>query len=372
MNGNRQIRLCLVSHTMKMGGMERVMAGYANYAAQKSGTTVHLVLLLQEEQFYQLDERVILYKPDYRLHEMPRWLYALRTLLWLRKIVRKISPDTVLSFGEYWNSFVLVATVGLPYPKYISDRSNPADNLKFVHEIVRRLIYPTASGFIAQTELAARIIKSKTGLANAIVVGNPVRKINGDIAANRKNIIVNVGRMIPYKQQSKLIEIFEKTGRTDWVLRILGDGPLFDELKSLVATKGIGDRVELPGAVNEIDDQLLEAKVFAFTSNYEGFPNALAEGMSAGLAPVSFDCPTGPADLIEDGVNGFLVPLDDDNLFLQRLVELMNDEVLLSELARKARESMQRFSEERVCEAITGFILNKKECLETETMPYSY
>lgn len=364
MREDGQTRICLVSHTLKMGGMERVMAGYANYAAGKPGTIVNLILLLQEVQFYQLDDKVIIHKPDFKLHEMPRWLYAIRTLLWLRKMVRRINPDTLVSFGEYWNSFVLVATLGLPYPKYISDRSNPVDNLKFIHEIIRRLVYRTATGFISQTALAAQIIKRKTGLSNAIVVGNPIRGIKSDNTLDRKNIILNVGRMIPYKQQSKLIEIFEKTGRTDWILRILGDGPLFDELKSLIEARGISDRVELTGKVADIDKYLLEAKVFAFTSNYEGFPNALAEGMAAGLAPVSFDCPTGPSDLIEDGVNGFLVPLDDDSLFLQRLLELMDDEILLNEFACKARESMSRFSEERVCEAITDFILNRKKIPE--------
>jgi glycosyltransferase involved in cell wall biosynthesis len=343
-----------------MGGMERIMAGFANYLVNRPDTNVYLVLLLKEERFYNLDKHIKIIEPAFFLKEMPRWKYAMRMLFWLRSYIKKINPDTILSLGEYWNSFMLVATFGLSYPKFISDRSNPIDNMNFIHETIRRIIYKTATGFIAQTELAASIIMKKTGLSNYIVTGNPIRNIHVDSNLVRNNVIINVGRLIPLKQQARLIKIFARIPFKEWRLKILGNGGLYNDLKLLIESKQLQNRVELLGKVKDVDPYLHDAKIFAFTSNYEGFPNALAEGMAAGLAPISFDCPSGPSDLIQDGVNGYLIPLDDDEIFFKRLMNLINDENLINKFGANAKVSMLKYDETKVNDSVFKFILNRE------------
>jgi len=356
-----KIKICLVSHTMKVGGMERVMAGFANFIVNKPDMEVYLILLLREDHFYKLDERIIIIEPKYLLNEIQRWKYLVRTLFWLRSSILKIKPDTILSFGEYWNSFMLVATLGLSYPKFISDRSNPVDNMNFIHETIRKYTYKTATGFVAQTSLAANIIMKKTGLSNSIVVGNPIRSMTENISTARQNIIVNVGRLIPLKQQAKLIGMFAKIASKGWKLQILGDGPLFNNLSNLINELGLQGKVELLGSVKNVDEYLLKAKIFAFTSYYEGFPNALAEGMVAGLAPISFDCPAGPSDLIINGQNGFLIPLSNDELYLQKLKVLISDDRLIEQFGLKARETINNsFEEYKVADSIFDFIMKKE------------
>lgn len=356
-------KVCLISHTMHMGGMERAMAGLANCFVKKPGLKIYLILLLKMERYYPLNTDIEIIEPPFLLKSMPKWLYAIRTLFWLRGTIKRISPSTILSFGEYWNSFVLIATRGLNYPKYVSDRSNPLDNFRFFHEFLRKYLYKSATGIIAQTQSAAEILMQKTGNKNSLVVGNPIRNIHNK-GENRGNIIISVGRLIPFKQHAKLIKLFDELKDPSWKLQILGDGPLYDDLVKLINELGLESQVELLGSVKNVDDYLLKAKIFAFTSYYEGFPNALAEGMSAGLAPISFDCPAGPADLITDGKNGFLIPLNNDELFINRLKVLTSDEKLIEHFGSEARKFINNnYGESKVSDSILNFILADKRYL---------
>ncbi len=116
-----------------------------------------------------------------------------------------------------------------------------------------------------------------------------------------------MGRFISSKQQSLLINIFDTIDDNNWKLIFLGDGPKLQELKSKAKTKKSFGRIIFEGNVSNVDEYYAKSKIFAFTSNSEGFPNALAEAMSAGCACISFDCIAGPSDLIKDEINGYLI-----------------------------------------------------------------
>jgi len=84
----------------------------------------------------------------------------------------------------------------------------------------------------------------------------------------------------------------------------------------------------MPGACSDMAEQMSRASIFALSSRFEGFPLVLCEAMSKGLAPVSFDCPTGPAEMIDDGRNGLLVPLGDVEAFAAALTRMIGDDEL--------------------------------------------
>ncbi len=110
--------------------------------------------------------------------------------------------------------------------------------------------------------------------------------------------------------------------------------------------------------MTDVDSQYLKSKIFAFTSNSEGFPNVIGEALSAGLPVVSYDCVAGPSEMIVDGENGFLVPVFDDDLFQKRLQQLIDDEELRQKMARKAPESVEKFSIEKIGQQYLDFILS--------------
>ena len=109
----------------------------------------------------------------------------------------------------------------------------------------------------------------------------------------------------------------------DWDLIILGDGEERDGLNLMLFDLEISDRVYLPGRVGNISEWYERADLFVLSSRLEGFPNVLLEAMAYGLPCISFDCDTGPRDMIQDGVNGILVNPKEKELGLLNAIEKM-------------------------------------------------
>jgi len=146
------------------------------------------------------------------------------------------------------------------------------------------------------------------------------------------------------KGHEDLLKAFAETDQPDWVLVICGDGPLRNFLQRRAADLGIADQTRFVGTVAELRPYLIRAGVFAFSSYSEGFPNALAEAMMAGVPSVSYDCLTGPAELIEDQVNGLLVPVGDVAGLSAAMLRLMQNPALAKDLGHRASLLAARLS----------------------------
>lgn len=352
--------------------MERVMSELAiNFAASKSND-VHVVLYgIKRDVFYSLPSNITLHKPEFEFTNKRRVWSTIKTLFFLREKIKNIHPDIVLSLGEYWNSFVLLSMLGLNYPVYVSDRCKPDKYLGVVHEKLRKMLYPSAAGIIAQTEVARNVYAQKKLNSNVRVIGNPIRQIKkSENFDKKKNIVLTVGRLIESKHHDRLIQIFSKIKNDDWKLVIVGGDALKQDgltrLKELVKNMKLEDRVEFTGNVSDVDSYYLKSKIFALTSSSEGFPNVIGEAMSAGLPVVSYDCIAGPSEMIEDGVNGYLVPQFNDQLFLLKLEKLINDDDLREKMGSKGRSMIKNFSSEQISKKFYSFIA------EYESTPNQY
>ncbi|MGV8952143.1 MAG: glycosyltransferase [Cypionkella sp.] len=125
-------------------------------------------------------------------------------------------------------------------------------------------------------------------------------------------IVMTAGRLAAVKDHRTLIEAFALLRRDRMAkLAILGDGPLRAELTALVAERGLGDDVILPGFVPDIRPHLAMADLFVLTSTSEGFGNVIVEAMAAGVPVVTTDCPHGPREILQDGELGELTPVGD-------------------------------------------------------------
>jgi len=342
--------------------MERVMSKLAGYFAKKNNIEVHLILYgKSREIFFPLPESVYVYKPSFVFTDHRRIVSTFKTLFFLRKIVKRIKPDTILSFGEYWNSFVLLSLIGFDFPIYVSDRCQPTKSLGKLHDRFRKWLYPSASGIIVQTSMAKKIYERQNLNNNIKVIGNPIHQIslNGK-PQDKENIILTVGRLIESKHHDRLIKIFKDLSLSEWKLVIVGGDALkqsgLKELKRLVKKLGMEDKVEFTGTVSDVESYYKKSKIFAFTSSSEGFPNVIGEAMSAGLPVIAYDCVAGPSDLIEDEENGFLIPLFNDKMYSKKLKDLMNDEKLQSRLGKASKELVKKFSVENTAEEYYLFI----------------
>jgi GalNAc-alpha-(1->4)-GalNAc-alpha-(1->3)-diNAcBac-PP-undecaprenol alpha-1,4-N-acetyl-D-galactosaminyltransferase len=355
-------KICLVIPSLQPGGMERVMSELAGYFYQRMDLQVHLILYGKEpEAFYKVPPAITIHRPVSDFNDKFRQVASLKRLFFLRRTIIGISPDAVLSFGEYWNSFVLLAMVGLPYPVFISDRCSPVMTFGNFHRVLRRVLYRQAKGVIAQTEKAKELYLSQFRNENVCVIGNPIRRIaDHGLTYSRENIVLTIGRLIKTKHHDKMIEIFAHISSPDWKLIIVGEDALkqnnMDHLKDLIKDLKMDDRIILAGNQPNVEDYYLKSKIFAFTSSSEGFPNVIGEAMSAGLPVVAFNCVAGPEELIINGRTGYLVPLFDYEEFEARLRLLMEDENLRTRLGSGGIEKIREFSIEKIGAKLYDFI----------------
>ncbi len=358
------MKLCLVIPSLQAGGMERVMSELAGYFALKKDIKLHLVLYgITREIFYPTPNNLIIHKPSFRFNNRWRMFYTFRTLCYLRNTIKKINPDSILSFGEYWNSFVLIALLGLRYPVFISDRCQPDKILGKFHDRLRKLIYLKAEGIIAQTERAKEIFHKQLGHKNIKVIGNPIRLIKTRDDLVKENIVLMVGRFIKTKHQDKLIDLFIRISKPGWKLVLLGYDHLkqnnSEKLKKIIADNHAEDSVILEGKQVDVEAFYHKSKIFAFTSSSEGFPNVIGEAMSAGLPVIAFDCVAGPSELIKNNENGFLIPLFDYKQFQKKLEILMSDSEIRHKFGTNALDSIKKYSISNIGEEVLNFILSE-------------
>jgi GalNAc-alpha-(1->4)-GalNAc-alpha-(1->3)-diNAcBac-PP-undecaprenol alpha-1,4-N-acetyl-D-galactosaminyltransferase len=334
-------KICLVIPSMKAGGMERVMSELANYFSNDNTFEIHLIILVKGSRFYEISKNVIIHEPEFDVKNKVGFNIYLRTIYFLRSEIKKIKPSSVLSFGEKYNSFVLIATLFLGVRVFVSDRSQPNKNWGWFHNNLRNVVYRTAAGIISQTNYSKMLLEKLTKHNNIIVIPNPVRIESGNNFI-RKNVILNVGRLIPSKRIDLLLDIFAEIPDNDYQLWIVGDGEQHNDLVIRAKNLNISERVVFWGARKDVDFFYGQAKIFAFTSTSEGFPNSLLEALASGLPSIAFDCIAGPSDLIVDGENGFLIPELDVNLYKLRLNYLMNDNHYHS-IASNTKDSVRKF-----------------------------
>jgi glycosyltransferase involved in cell wall biosynthesis len=345
----------MVLPSNKCGGMERVLINIANYLAADN-VNVSFIFMGKGDAFYKLDKKIEVYDPDF---ENKNKLYKLFGLLFfLRKTIKSIHPHAILSFGEMYNSFVLLSCIGTKQRVFVSDRSKPNKDWGIFHNLLRKILYKKATGIIAQTSFAKDFIFKETKNKNITVIGNPIKAINHLGKEQRTNKIIYVGRLIKSKRVDLLMDIFLKTDNDFWLLQIVGDGPEKEYLEGKVKKMGVTNKIVFEGSQNEINKYYLTSSIFVFASNSEGFPNAIGEAMSAGLPIVCFNCIAGTGDLVKDGVNGFLIENDDVEDFTKKLSLLMSNPELRDSLGKESLLLSKKFDNELISKAYFDFLIS--------------
>ncbi len=348
--------ICFVGGGLQGGGQERALSNLANHYSSQ-GYEIALINLFKTDVFYELDNRIKVIWPKIDRTKHKRLAYALMIVPYLRRTIRRTKPDVIISFGEWFNPFVILSTRLLNVPVYVFDRMGPEMRLDPLIQYSRKILYRYASGVIVQTTTAASIVAQKTGAKNIVVIPNPVNPVSADISHKEKRIIT-VGRLSPEKGHSILIRAFSRLENKDWQLFIVGDGSERPALEREASSLGVSGRVKFLGHLKEFSSVLGESEVFVLPSFHEGFPNALLEAMSVPLACISSDCVAGPGEIIKNGVNGLLVKPGDEEEFAKAIERLIIDPEMRHKLAAEAYKVRETFNIERIAGRITSFIDN--------------
>ena len=354
-------KIVLICPSLRAGGSERVMSELANYWSRNPLLEIYLILLTNQKQFYTIDPRVHIITPkhNYKKNFISKSIFKYLTLFFIRSTCLKIQPASILSFNERYNNIVLLALIGLKLKVYVSDRNNPFMKIGVFHNFLRTKLYKNSAGIIAQTQRAKTVLGENTKNKNIKVIPNPLREIENTKLARQqfeKKIILNVGRNVAQKNQLELIDIFSKCDYSKWILKIVGSGPLNSALIKKAQELGIEQHVQIIKFTKSIDVYYSEADIFAFTSLYEGFPNALVEAMAHGIACISYDCPTGPSDIINNGINGSLIPLSNMKSYSENLNLIMSNDDLRIQYSKNATDVKRMFCIERIANNYLHFI----------------
>ena len=355
-------RLVLVIPSLQAGGMERVMSELINQFVQKDTLEIHLVLYgIKRDIFYPVPDSVTIHKPPFEFNNSRRLISSVCTLFFLRKTIKNINPVSVLSFGELWNNFVLLALMGTNISVVVSDRCQPDKSLGKMHDFLRKRLYKRASTIVCQTKTAKEIYQHNLGELNFEVIGNPIREIKNNEHIQKEKIVLSVGRLIKSKNFDQLISIYARINPPDWKLVIVGDDALNQktmlQLEHQIIDLQLDGRVILAGEQKDVEAYYNHASIFAFTSSSEGFPNVIGEAMSVGLPVIAYDCTAGPADLISDGQTGFLIPLHDQKKFEEKLKLLMENVVLREEFASNAKQKIKAFEAAAISEQFLDVLI---------------
>jgi GalNAc-alpha-(1->4)-GalNAc-alpha-(1->3)-diNAcBac-PP-undecaprenol alpha-1,4-N-acetyl-D-galactosaminyltransferase len=336
-------RLAIVVPSLKIGGMERVSVVLANEFARRAEYEVHLVALSNDGVAFEVNGAVHLHLPPFSTSKLSFPVAVIRALRFLTGFCRDVRPALILSLGDRYNGFCIVAARACGIPILVSSRMSPLKSSGTAIDWANWVLYRLAGGLIVQTETARRVLARRFKATPIHVVPNPFNIPSQVDCSYREPVILNVGRFADQKNQHLLVRYFGTLDAKGWTLRFLGDGPkhqLFERERLALSDRS---QVDAPGFVHDVDSHYRRAAIFAFTSTSEGFPNALAEAMMHGCACIAFDCVAGPSDLIEDGVNGFLVANLDHADYMRKLRRLIEDPALRKRFGRAAAQSMQRY-----------------------------
>jgi len=357
----KSYRILVAVHSLCAGGTERVVSTLIQQFSAKSGLEIHCVLYGRHpEIFYHVPSDVCLHLPAFKFDDYLRPVAIFKSLVFLRSTIRRVRPDVFLSFGERWNNFALIAAFGLPVRSFVADRSEPSKSIGYMHELLRRIFYPRASGVIVQTNKAATLLRRKINRVPIEVIPNPLFRVPTERSLTDNRRVLFVGRLIRTKHVDRLIRIFSETRLPGWSLVIVGgeaqNQALFQGLKDLAEELGLSMHVSLEGNQSDVTSYYLNASIFAFTSSSEGFPNVVAEALGHGLPVIAYDCSAGPSDLIESGFNGFLIDTFDDTRFVEKLSELMKDDELRKKMATRAALSVSHLEPSSIANRFLNFI----------------
>ena len=344
-------KLVIVTRCLFSGGAERVTAAIANYMDEK-GISCSIIMLDEYEIFYKTNENVKLYT----IGEICKNKVLNRIMKYkkVRSIVKEISPDIVLTLPEDIGIYVIPAMLGSKIPVVVSERNNPwIMPTGKLSRLLRKIAYIFADGFVFQTGMAASFF-SKRIQDKGVILKNPLdtENIPEKFVGERRRVVVGVGRLYDQKNFPLLISAFSEFYKThsDYKLVIFGEGHKRAGIEALANEMLESGSWEMPGRTSNWQDKAKDAKMFVLSSDFEGMPNALIEAMATGIPSISTDCPSGGSrELIENNVNGILIPVGDKDAMVDAMCKLADDEEFADMLSQNGVKLQEILNSEVIC-----------------------
>lgn len=298
------------------GGIERVTSVLAGGLIER-GYKVGIVCLQRGDPFFPLNKYVE------RFYLSSNVLRRVRNL---KELYRREQPNIVVFVGSHRLFMNIPAAKGIPNITW--EHFNANINWHPLHKLSRKLAVKYSNKIVTLTQQDIDNYKRIFDAKNVICIPNPITIANIETTALTEKRVLAIGRLASQKGFDLLLDAWAKTKNRNngWSLRIVGSGTHLKRLQKQIKRNGIKDSVELIPATKDIIPHYKQASVMVMSSRYEGFGLVLVEATAAGLPIVSFDCETGPAEIVEHNQTGLLVPPLNIEMLAKALDEVMSDE----------------------------------------------
>lgn len=359
------MRILYISDALAVwGGIERVLRDKMNYLVEHYGYDVHIVTTDQGEHPipYSLDDRVHVRDLNIRYHQKYQYSglkrlkkdFELKNLFLkrLKEAILDIQPDLIIGIRFEAINTIVKAKGKIPlicesHSMYYAYRYEDTTVLNHLRFLFSKRNIRKANCIVALTEGDANDWRQVNG--NVRVIPNIVHlNETGRYSTLESNKVIFVGRFTIQKDVWSLLEVWRLVHRRhpDWELHAYGEGELKADFQKAVDKENVNLKVHKP--TENIFDRYLESSLLMMTSVYEPFGLVLPEAMSCGLPVVAFDCPYGPADIISDGVDGFLIKDRDIHVYAGQVCELIENEQLRRQMGKNAVNSSQRYHADHI------------------------
>lgn len=346
-----KIKLCFVSGVIaRSGGTERVGSIIASALANKEYDVILLSCWDEGTPFFPLDEKV---EVQYLLNPITEGkLYRtyVYPILKLHRFIVRNKINIIIDIDTELARFTSYAIQGTKCRQISWEHFNYWTMLKLNEKkrfTAKRIIKKYASKLVVLTEEDRKKHISEYHMPEDFVVTMPnpcLSEVTTDYDFRHKTFLA-VGRLSPQKNLSALLDawalIYKKC--LDWKVVIVGKGELESDLKAQAVRLGLKNLM-FAGQSKNVGDYYKKASCLVLSSDYEGFPMVILEAQSYGLPVISFDCKTGPRDLIQDGKNGYLVEDGNIEQFAEKMLMFTQSEEMAHQMSKRAADGVQQYN----------------------------
>ena len=346
--------IAMLISSLNKGGSERVLVNLAEYFYGR-GYEVTVVTQYRTENEYEISGGIRRVFSEITEEEKGKGRISnfLKRFFKLRGIWKREKPDLILSFIGKNNMMAIMTSRFLGIPTIVSVRGEPAE--EYYSRLLRAaaaVLFPLADGVVLPVEKSAEFFP-KPVRRKVICLKNPLNPafVRKRYEGEREKKIVAVGRVDANKNHEMIIRAFAEVADRypDYRLEIYGEGELRTSLQVLVKELGLEGRIILPGSISDVAEHIYRASIFILSSYSEGMPNTLIEAMALGIPSVSTDCPCGgPAELITNGENGFLIEPGNQGELQDILQKLMDDDQLAMKVGKNAAKLQEELNPETI------------------------
>lgn len=336
-------KVLFVIDNMNFGGAQKIMTFLAN-GLRLRGLKTAVCSYASGINHFEMHEGVEQFIG--RGYTGGRWTRHLKKIGFISECVDQFRPDVIISFSIIPTILSMLSKHNKT-PIVYCERGDPFQATSLKDKLIYR-IAEKADWAVFQTEEARSYFSKGLGRKSS-VIPNPVtvEHVSPCLVGERKKSIVSVGRFdIKQKRQDLLVEAFAIVQQSypEWTLEFFGDGDDIGDVKALVSSKGLENKVVFHGKKSNIDSLIWDSGLFVLSSDYEGIPNALIEAMCAGLPVVSTNCSPGGAKLLIDNYeNGILVDRGDSKQIAEAIDSIISNPSMAQNMGNNAQDIIHRF-----------------------------